>query len=100
MTLQHLLDRPSVPADDFLPLPPRADRLSVAHGSTALRDESPAGTPPVPAVVVHHVARRWQRSFAAYLVAERLHIPVNDSAARRDRPERCLLHDFYCFVAE
>src|SRR5262249_1310064 len=103
-TRQNALWLPDAPADvrspDGLPpLPPVDENLFAVHYSCELLANCPAQTPPVSAIVVEHVLTGHQAPFAAFLIAERTHIPSPEFLTRLPDLERELLRSFYGFVA-
>lgn len=72
--------------------------LIVHYACQSLYDDREGLSPSISNIVVKSFATDQTVSFAAHLVAERLHIPKGEIVDRFDEIERGLLEEFYSFV--
>lgn len=72
--------------------------LLIHYACQSLYDDKDGLSPTISNIVVKSFGNDQTVSFAAHLVAERLHIPKADIVKRFDEIERGLLEDFYQFV--
>jgi len=76
----------------------RSRCLIVHYACQSLYDDRESLSPSISNIVVKSFDTDQTVSFAAHLVAEKLHIPKNDIVNRFDEIEKGLLEEFYSFV--
>ncbi|MES1975406.1 MAG: hypothetical protein V4472_23360 [Pseudomonadota bacterium] len=72
--------------------------LIIHYACQSLYDDRDGLSPSISNIVVKSLSNDQIVSFAAHLVAERLHIPKTEIVARFDEIERSLVEEFYAFV--